>query len=80
MVAKPKAHVAKSVEKIGGKWTKPLTCSDCGKTGHSDENCFVFHLEKRPGSSLWEKTLEVEIVEPMKKLSASVSLGKVADV
>ena len=59
---------------------KPLTCSHWGKAGHSNENCFVLHPEKRSGSSSREKTLEAEIAELKKKLSASASLGHVADV
>ena len=80
VAAKPKAEVAKSSDKAGGKGKKPPTCSHCGKTGHTDENCFVLHPEKRPSSSSREKTLEAEIAELKKKLSASASLGQVADV
>lgn len=77
---KAKVEVAKSGDKAGGKGKKPLTCSHCGKAGHSDENCFILHPEKRPGSSSREKTLEAEIAELKKKLSTSASLGQVADV
>ena len=78
--AKAKVEVAKSGEKAGGKGKKPPTCSHCGKTGHTDENCFVLHPEKRPSSSSREKTLEAEIAELKKKLSTSASLGQDAGV
>ena len=80
VAVKAKVEVAKSTDKAGGKAKKPPTCSHCSKTGHTDENCFVLHPEKRPGSSSREKTLEAEIAELKKKLTASASLGQVADV
>ena len=81
--AKPKTETAKSGEKAGGKEKKPMTCSHCGKSGHSDENCYALHPEKRPRSlaarSDVVKTLQAELAELKKEMSAMASLGQVAD-
>lgn len=85
--AKAKTDTAKSGEKsgekAGGKAKKPLTCSHCGKSGHGSENCFVLHPEKRPTSSgagsEAVKTLQAELAELKKQMSAMASLGQVVN-
>lgn len=49
--AKPKPDTTKSREKTWGKEKKAVECSHCGKSVHSEENCFVLHPGKRPTSS-----------------------------
>ena len=81
--AKAKTDTTKSGDKAGGKAKKPTTCSHCGKAGHSNENCFVLHPEKRPTSSgagsEAVKTLQAELAELKKQMSAMASLGQVVD-
>ena len=81
--AKSKPETAKFGDKAGGKGKKPVICSHCGKSGHSDENCFALHPEKRPTSSSASsnavKSLQAELAELKKQMSAMASLGQVAD-
>ncbi len=81
--AKPKPEAAKPAEKAGSKGKKTVTCSHCGKSGHSDENCFSLHPEKRPrpstaGSDV-VKTLQAELAELKKQMSAMAWLEQVAE-
>ena len=49
MKAKPKAEAVKSGDKTVDNGKKHVMCSHCGRSGHSQENCFFLHPEKRPG-------------------------------
>ena len=49
--AKPKTQVPKASVKAQGKEKKPLKYSHCSNAGHSNENCYMLHLEKRPSST-----------------------------
>ena len=74
-------ETTKTDDKAGGKERKSISCSHNKKPGHSHENCFILHPEKRPSSSATEsaavKALQAELAELKKKMSTMASLGQV---
>jgi RecJ-like exonuclease len=77
--AKRKVEATKSGDKTTDKEKKPMICSHCGRSGHSHENCFVLHPEKRPGASgagsNLVKFLQAEVAELKKTMGTMASLG-----